>query len=87
MQPPGRVPVTSPEDAEWGRKQNKEAVNLKNGKKPTLEQKRIMRCHGLVPDNWLVVRNLPDSIEVVSRLSLKKIGTGRPRTRILSRDI
>lgn len=59
---------------------------MKNGKKPTLEQKKIMRSHGLVPENWLVVKNLTDSIVVVSRTSLKKIG-GKPKIRTLSKEI
>lgn len=46
---------------------------MKNGKAPTREQKKIMRAHGLVPENWLVVKNLPDSLEVVSRVSLKRL--------------
>ena len=46
---------------------------MKNGKAPTREQKKIMRAHGLVPENWLVVKNLQDSLEVVSRVSLKKV--------------
>lgn len=37
---------------------------MKNGKAPTREQKKIMKAHGLVPENWLVVKNLPDSLEV-----------------------
>ena len=41
---------------------------MKNGKAPTREQKKIMKAHGLVPENWLVVKNLPDSLEVVSRV-------------------
>ncbi len=45
---------------------------MKNGKSPTREQKKLMKAHGLVPENWLVVRNLPDVLEVVSRTSLKK---------------
>ena len=53
---------------------------MKNGKLPTREQKQILRAHGLVPENWLVVKNLPDTLEVVSRAALKKIGN-RPRTR------
>ena len=32
---------------------------MKNGKAPTREQKKIMKAHGLVPENWLVVKNLP----------------------------
>lgn len=59
---------------------------MKNGKKPTLEQKKIMKAHGLVPENWLVVKNLNNSIEVVSRVSLKKIG-GKPKKRTLSKSI
>ena len=45
-----------------------------------------MKAHGLVPENWLVVKNLNDSIEVVSRVSLKKIG-GKPKKRTLSKSI
>lgn len=26
---------------------------MKNGKVPTLEQKKIMKAHGLNPDSWL----------------------------------
>lgn len=53
---------------------------MKNGKAPTREQKKMMKAHGLVPENWLVVKNLPDSLEVVSRVSLKKVG-GKPKTK------
>lgn len=59
---------------------------MKNGKAPTREQKKILKAHGLVPDNWLVVRNLPDTLEVVSRVSLKKIG-GKPKMRIISKSL
>ena len=45
---------------------------MKNGKAPTREQKKILKASGLVPENWLVVKNLPDSLEVVSRASLKR---------------
>lgn len=55
---------------------------MKNGKAPTREQKKIMRAHGLVPENWLVVKNLPDTLEVVSRTALKKIGR-KPRTKTI----
>lgn len=40
---------------------------MKNGKVPTLEQKKIMKAHGLNPDSWLVVKNLPGSLTIVSR--------------------
>lgn len=59
---------------------------MKNGKAPTREQKVMMKAHGLVPENWLVVKNLPDSLEVVSRVSLKRIG-GKPRTRVISKSL
>ena len=55
---------------------------MKNGKRPTLQQKLIRRSHGLQPDNWLIVKNTPEYLEVVSRMSLKKIG-GRPKIRRL----
>ena len=57
---------------------------MKNGKAPTREQKKM--AHGLVPENWLVVKNLPDSLEVVSRVSLKKVG-GKPKTRTISKSL
>ena len=58
---------------------------MKNGKLPTLAQKKLLRSKGLDPDAWLVVKNTSRSIEVVSRVALKKqriMGT-RPRTRVL----
>ena len=59
---------------------------MKNGKAPTRGQKEIMRAHGLVPENWLVVKNLPDTLEVVSRTALKKIGR-KPRTKTISKSL
>lgn len=59
---------------------------MKNGKAPTREQKIMMKANGLVPENWLVVKNLPDSLEVVSRAALKRIG-GKPRTRIILKSL
>lgn len=55
---------------------------VKNGKVPTMEQKKVMKAHGLIPENWLVVKNLPGYLEVVSRASLKKVG-GKPRIRTI----
>lgn len=49
---------------------------MKNGKKPTKKQKLIMKNHGLDPARWLVVKNLGRSIEVVSKIALKKRGGG-----------
>lgn len=59
---------------------------MKNGKRPTLQQKLIMRSHGLQPDNWLVVKNTTEYMEVVSQMSLKKIG-GKTKTRKLLKEI
>ncbi len=57
---------------------------MKNGKKPTRKQKLIMKSHGLDPARWLVVKNLGSSIEVVSKIALKK--GGKIKTRILSSE-
>ena len=59
---------------------------MKNGKVPTLEQKKIMKAHGLNSDSWLVVKNLPDSLTIVSRMSLKKVG-GKPKQRMISKEL
>lgn len=40
---------------------------MKNGKKPTRNQKMLIREHGLSPFNWLVVKNLGESLELVHR--------------------
>lgn len=58
---------------------------MKNGKRPTLQQKKLMRSHGLVPENWLVVKNTQEYLEVVSRISLKKI-EGKPKLRKLIKE-
>lgn len=59
---------------------------MKHGKLPTKKQKIIIRSHGLNPDNWLVVKDLLDTIEVVNRLTLKKTA-GRIRTRKIPKEI
>lgn len=53
---------------------------MKNGKKPTLRQKQIMKASGLAPADWLVVKDLGSELHVVSRMSLKKVG-GKPKMR------
>lgn len=58
---------------------------MKNGKKPTLNQKKEMRSHGLNPKSWLVVKDTGQFMEMVSRMELKKIGSGKKRTRKLYR--
>ena len=59
---------------------------MKNGKAPTREQKKIMKAHGLVPENWLCGQEPSDSLEVVSRVSLKKVG-GKSKTRTISKSL
>ncbi len=60
---------------------------MKNGKTPTLSQKKLLKSHGLDPENNLVVKNTPEFMEVVSRAALKRQSvTGKkPRTRKLSK--
>ena len=58
---------------------------MKNGKCPTLAQKKLLKAHGLDPDAWLVVKDQPDHIEIVKRSDLKKIYS-KARTRFLSKD-
>ncbi len=39
---------------------------MKNGKKPTLAQKRILQSNGLIPNNWLVLKDTGEQLEAVS---------------------
>ena len=53
---------------------------MKNGKRPTLAQKKLLQAQGLVPENWLVVKDTPKEMTVVSRAALaKKAGKARVR--------
>ena len=45
---------------------------MKNGKHPTLAQKKFMKSCGLDPDDHLVVKNTQEFLEVVSKTALKK---------------
>ena len=60
---------------------------MKNGKVPTLNQKKLIKSNGLDPENYLVVKNTPEFLEVVSRTALKKLRVNgrKPRTRKLSK--
>lgn len=40
---------------------------MKHGKRPTKKHKLILVKHGLHPNKWLVVKNLEDRLEVVSK--------------------
>lgn len=53
---------------------------MEHGKKPTREQKMMLKEAGLVPENWLVIKNMEDHIEVVSKKSLSD-ATKKPKTR------
>lgn len=61
---------------------------MKNGKVPTLNQKKLIKSHGLDPGNHLVVKNTPEFLEIVSRAALKKLSMNgrKPRTRKLYKD-
>lgn len=59
---------------------------MKNGKRPTLENKKIIKSHGLDPYEWLVVKDLPNSLEIVNRKELKKNVIGRRKTKIIDKS-
>lgn len=42
---------------------------MKNGKRPTVAQKKEMKRWGLNEENWLVVKNEPTQMIIVHRLS------------------
>ena len=44
---------------------------MKNGKRPTVRQKKLMMWWRLNPDDWLVVKDTPDAMTLVHRLSDK----------------
>lgn len=44
---------------------------MKNGKKPTVKQRRLMCALGLNAENWLVERDTPEEMVVVHRHSDK----------------
>ena len=44
-----------------------EVENMKNGKRPTKAHKEVMAAANLDPQEWLVVKNLPHKLEVVSK--------------------
>ena len=42
---------------------------MKNGKKPTVRQRKIIRYFGKIPENWLVVKNTPEEMVIVHKIS------------------
>lgn len=59
---------------------------MKNGKRPTLAQKKLLKSKGLIPENWLIVKDTPESMEIVSRMELKKVFSKKRKTRILFKE-
>ena len=41
---------------------------MKHGKKPTIEQRRLMEHFHMNSNDWLVVKDTPEQMEVVHRL-------------------
>lgn len=44
---------------------------MKNGKKPTVQQRKLIQSKGLDPAVWLVVKDQPEQMELVHRYSDK----------------
>ena len=42
---------------------------MKNGKKPTVRQCKMMQKNGMTSADWLVVKDTPELIELVHRYS------------------
>lgn len=42
---------------------------LKHGKRPTLKHKKLLKLNNLNPNNWLVVKDMIYTLEVVHRES------------------
>lgn len=42
---------------------------MKHGKKPTVAQRKFIQKTGLIAENWLVVKDTPDRMELVHRHS------------------
>lgn len=40
---------------------------MKNGKRPTKQQKQIISSHGFNPNHWLVVKNANSTLTLVHR--------------------
>lgn len=44
---------------------------MKHGKRPRKRQQNFIKAHGLIPGNWLVVKDMPDQMHLVHRYSDK----------------
>lgn len=45
---------------------------MKNGKKPTLAQKKFLQDTGLDSEKWLIVKDTPEEMVIVSRIALQR---------------
>lgn len=59
---------------------------MKNGKKPSLAHKKIMQSHGIDSSKWLVVKDLHDTLEIVSRSEFEKEGNKNISTKIINKS-
>ena len=66
------------------KQRRKEGKEMKNGKRPTLRQKTLMRSHGYDPEDWLVTKDTAGHLEIVNRASLKQIG--RPKVQHIQKE-
>ena len=44
---------------------------MKNGKNPTLAQKKALKVAGLNPENWLISKDTPEIMVIIHRISGK----------------
>lgn len=44
---------------------------MKNGKNPTVAQKKALKAAGLNPENWLISKDTPESMLIIHRVSDK----------------
>lgn len=42
---------------------------MKNGKNPTVKQKKFIKDSGFNPENWLIVKNLDDQMLLIHRFT------------------
>ena len=60
-------------------RRTKEEGKIKNGKKPTREQRKLIEAHGLNPIDWLVVKDTPTEMLL--------IGRNAPETKVIYKEI
>lgn len=72
---------------------SQERMRMKNGKNPTLAQKKFLKSRGLLPESWLVVRDTAQTMEVASRAEVSRCRMrqvegvkAKPRTKILQKE-